>query len=165
MGYYANLNNDVMAICSKVNSSLEMRKLLCINERDATSSTIIPPDNIMYDKIFPVWKTVDVEAEASSFCFIYFDEITKPSENNIYFRDIKVYIDLITHIDIAPVDEGNRLYAMMEQIDKLLNREFVTSLKSLTGLKFAFSSPMTINKKFVGQRACYRYTVQARQCT
>lgn len=164
MAHYKDLNNDILKIIHEINSNENIRRLLYFNTQDALSRPDLPPNNLIMTKIFPVWKRVDIEDEVSSFCFIYFDEVKNASKDNIYFRDIKVYIDVITHIDSLLVNSGSRLYSLMEEVDEEINDTFINGLKSLASLKFSFSSPISVNEKFVGYRQCYHYTGSVIRC-
>lgn len=121
MGRFQELNKNVMYLSELFLSNQNLCKLLYYNESSPLSQPDIEDTSLLlFNKLLPQPKSVDAINEKNTILTYVFSN-AKLNRNNLKFKDSKLIIQIICHLSLWKIDEGNRVYLIAEEIDKILN--------------------------------------------
>lgn len=121
MGRFQELNQNVVYLYELFLSNQNLCKLLYYNESSPLSQPDIEDTSILlFDKLLPQPKSVDtINGESTILSYVFSN--AKFTHGNIKFKDSKLILQIISHLNLWKIDEGNRVYLIAEEIDKTLN--------------------------------------------
>lgn len=116
------LQNVILAFLANEN----ICKLLYYNNKEALSEpTVVDPYNLLYTKIYTQTFIPPVDTE-STYITVFFDSFDAV-DGNPYLKKGRLFVNICTHRDLWNVDGGQRVVKIMNEIDKILNKNRVTS--------------------------------------
>jgi hypothetical protein len=155
MANYKNYNENIMKIIGMVLDNQVLCKYLYVDTESPQSSTpITNTSELIMKRIFPLPKTVEAITDKMSILNIYFPTSEKYKVNS-GFKEVILYFDIMSHLDIWMIDEGIRVYSIMNEIDKMFNNIYISKL-SMNRILFEKDSIMKFSDYFYGYRLCYR---------
>ncbi len=153
MAKFAELNDNLMDVLIKLISSQNLCKLLQFPvDNPYLESNIEDTSSLLFDKVFPIPKIPTVSETQESYLTVIFDNFGL--NGNIKFKDALLVFNIYCHIDLWQMTGTGKLrpYAIMEEIDKLLNDQRVIGLGKM---QFSRSRFIAANEKYMGYRLEY----------
>lgn len=142
MSHFSELSTSTLKAIDLLISDETLCKLLYYNTKDAVYKTAVTnPESLIKTKIFPFPKLPQIETAAGTFINVFFDDISPNGDNNS-FRDQALKFMIIMHLDVFDIDNGIRLYTVMERIDTLFNKQHYQEIAG-HNLKFVGRSRLT----------------------
>jgi hypothetical protein len=128
LGYFTELGIATNKAIELLIADEILVKLLYYDTEDAIyKPTVANPESLINTKIYPVPKIPQVQTEACTMLNVFFDEIQQNHINKGY-RDEVLKILIIMHLDLFLIQNNIRLYAIMEQIDKIFNNKYYSEI-------------------------------------
>lgn len=154
MGYFQGLNENNSVILDKIISNDNLCKLLKYTDKDPLTQPVMDkPIELIYNNIYPYLYIPNVDNEAKSFITFNFRKIEKEDEKSIYIRISDIVFNVICHQSLQMISEGSRVYAIMDELDKVFNNQYI---KGIGKLRFDGSDMTMANDLFTGYYLRYK---------
>jgi hypothetical protein len=120
IGYYKELSYVIFRIFDLFLENNNLCKLMYYNEYNPLAESDFNTDLLINNHLNPLPKRPESESDKRAIVNVYFGE-TNPPTNNKGSRTERIYIDVICHLDSWLIQGGLRPYAIMNEIDSMLN--------------------------------------------
>ena len=149
---------EVVFIIKKLCEDDDFTKLLYFTDEDPLSHDLPSGtsnyDLIMYDKIFPYLRNIDISEEgANIYVNVYFGKSENSGQTSDYKKNY-LFVDVFVHQNLWKIDSGIRTYDILEKMDTVLNTSPIENVtEELHFLDFrALPAP---NPKYAGFAVTY----------
>jgi hypothetical protein len=112
-------------------------------------------DKVMMNNLFPLYRSPDIEVNKKTIINFVFDNVVTDRTN--YYKDGLIVFDIMSHIDLWLIDEGNRLLIITAELDRLFDNKFINGL-SLNNLNESKWKSQSYSDNYKGYRLTYRIT-------
>lgn len=154
MAYYEKYNENIMKILTMILENQNLCKYILVDNFSPLSSTPIQDTNVLLmNRIYPLPKIPESQTLEKTIVNVYFPT-SEPYKLNSGFKEVRLYFDIMSHLNIWMIDEGIRCYSIMNEIDKMLNDKYIKGLSSKR-IYFEKDSIIKFSDYFYGYRICY----------
>lgn len=144
-GRFSELNDDMTQIFMALLTSDNLCKLLYYpDENPLSQPSITNPTKLLYNNIHPYRYIPDIETDTKSYISVVLGDFKNISG---VFRAGRITFDIICHRGVNKINQGTRLFAIMNEIDKLFNDQQIASMFKL---RFLNADEIIIKPPFVG---------------
>lgn len=144
-GRFSNLNRDITEVLVALLSSQDLCKLLYYKEKNPLSQPNIDnPSQLIYNNIYPYRYVPEIQVDVDSYITVVFGKFRNV---NGYFKAGRITFNILCHHSLERINQGSRIFSIMNEIDKIFNDKDVASMFKL---KFKESDELLIKPPFVG---------------
>ncbi len=133
MGRFSELNDNVTYIKNLLLQNQNLLKLIYYdNANPLGGATITNTNSLMFTRIFPQPKTISpAEGEKTILTYVF----SNAKLHKAKFKNNKLILNIICHINLWKIDDGIRPYLITEEIDGIFN-ELTNSQLSVGNVSF-----------------------------
>lgn len=152
MSSFANLNNNINDILLSVIANQDLCKLIHLPNPN-NQPDIEDVAELLFTKIFPLPRVPDVNATATNYLNIYFDDF-QLSNSNAGIKSGSICFEALCHIDLWRLHGSGMLrpLSILHQIDQMINNQRIVGIKKA---QFKKCTPLFANNKYMGYRLRY----------
>ena len=146
IGTFEQLDNQVQNIILKLLENENICKLIYYNTEDAlTQPPVENPTDLIKTHIY-TQTYIPPTDEETTYLVVFFDMFDSMDGGNVYLRKGRLYFNVVTHRNLWNIDGGQRVIRLMNEIDKIINKNNVSL--SLTKDFFKKANYRPINETF-----------------
>jgi len=160
MGFFSEYNDIINKVIELLYNDQSLMRYLMYDSDNPLENNTEQPDivgsSVVFDRLLPFPKSTNGVNKKGSFINVYMGS-AQPQRTNSKYRDDTIHIDIICHLDIWKIINGNiRPYSMLNLIDKKFNNEFIENVSSLQSIYLLASSYRQFSEDFYGYTITYR---------
>ena len=165
MAVYRDVGTNIKSIIDFIIQDDELKSLLYYKDNDALNndSSNISIKDLMENNIYPYPNIVEPEDNVKSFVCIYMKTGLNAGSNNIYQRNVKIYVDILCHEQIWTINDGLiRPLLILDDLDTQIPDIKTKAIR--THLSHESTVDIRYNAKFCGYRLIYEMTNSSKRC-